>query len=658
MSKTAHFVLLSRRTLPPLMLLIAVFFAVLWGRPNTLKPEPGQAMSEKRGYKAAVDLLVERKCLTLETGGARKRVVLAPAKPGCPSRAALDSYSKATFLGGDMAGLVDQRWQFVSAETTGGGSALNLRAIRKNAHSLRFAGGDHSIWGGTIAYAPRSGEPDSSDVWAGATDVRDTLGACPNMRIDGEAGVKTATLHQFVTCDDKKLSQRVRPVQAISRLDLSAERTREPTLASAAKRLEVPSLTKSINGSIDSSIQHDLHFAMQRVLGEHLKDARNNPNKNEKTVRAGLLLMDGLTGEIHAAATHPAKPEDIGSDQADNWRTKNWNFEQLEIGSTAKIPFAAAIAQAKPKLVVNGQGPTKAWRPGFCGGVQNCKDRAREGLGLNFRQFIQFSSNGHALWLLDQAQKGNTPGWEDNLRTFACIEPMRGKRDTGCGKQLWTTRKGHPIGESEPYLQLDMGSARRGRLYSEYYINILGGMKSSWTNVNLAQAYARIFSDRKVNPRLTDDGVEGGVKATTRLNINSGVWAAIRDGMRGVVLADGKGTAFQLCKRLACANGNQYGNLWLYAKTGTATISTKAGDNSKTFVLLVVKTASAAPPNRPADITALKVIVITQRYNADGASAVDLAIDLFGNTEFRKWLEIAPKPAPSGNGTTNKGTKK
>lgn len=649
MSETANPVLVSWRFLPLFCLLTAVFGAVLWGRSDTLQRQPDQAMSTQRGYKAAVDLLVERECLTLDAKSTRKRVVLAPAKQDCPSKAALDAYRKATFLGGDMAGLVDQRWQFSSADASGVGGALKLRAIRKNAHSLRFAGGNRSIWGGTIAYAPGSGAPKSSHVWAGPAVVRESLGVCNDMRVDGKSGVQTAKLHQFVTCGDT-LSQRVERIRAISELDLSAERTREPTLASAARRLEVPSMT----GSINSSIRYNLHFAMQGILEEHLKAARNSANKNEKTVRAGLLLMDGLTGEIHAAATHPAKADDIGDDDANNWLTKNWNFERLEIGSTAKIPFAAAIAQASPKLLANGQGPTTNWLPGFCGGVQNCKDRAGEGLALNFRQFIQFSSNGHALWLLDQARRGHAPGWEINLRKFACIEPMQGDRDPSCAKQLWATRDGEPTGEAEPLLQLDMGSAHKKRLYSEYYINILGGMKSSWTNANLAQAYARIFSNLPVNPRLT----AGGVKAKTPLKIRQDVWSAIRDGMRAVVLGDGKGTAYQLCKTIVCANGNQVGNLWLYAKTGTATISARSGDDSKTFVLLAVKTKTGAAPERPADIAALKVIVITQRYNSGGTSAVDLAIDLFGNAEFKKWLGLAPKPVPAERSVTDKGEKK
>ena len=596
---------------PLFWLLLAIFTAVFIPR-GTLKPEPDQAMDNSRGYKAAVDRLASRQCLKLDQESKEKRIIFAGQKTGCPSKEQFTAYVKATFLSGDMAGLIEQRWQFDSEGKPS--------AIRANAHRLRFAGGERSIWGGSILYAPGAG-PTPGLTWGRAANLGQNPLGCNDKR----------ELNQYDICGNNgnTLWQRVERIQAISERPGSAPRVREPTLASVAQRLELPGM----EGSVDSSIRYTLHFAVQAELEGHLEKAKNGLYKNEKTVRAGVLLMDGLTGEIHAAATHPAKQEDIGTGDSAQWLTKNWNFERLEIGSTAKIPFAAAIAQANTDLLKSG--PKKSWKPGFCGAEENCRNRASEGLGLTFQSFIAKSSNGHALWLLDQARKNRALGWDDNLRAFACIEPMQGKSAAGCDGQLWTNPGGTRAGEAEPLLQLDMGHARRGNLYAEYYINILGGMRSRWTSANLAQAYARIFSDRPINPRMTigDDTVQ------TALGIKPQVWRNIRDGMAAVVKAKGGGTGHLLCESIVCTNDNQYGNIWLYAKTGTATISNKAGDDSKTLVIMAITPKGKGRPESPEDIKAMKIIVITQRYNASGTSAIDLAIKLFSNARFKEWLQ-------------------
>lgn len=606
---------------PMFWLLLIVFAAIVLGRSDTLDRQPNQAMQSSRGYKAAVDTLVKKGCLKPQGKGGGRRIVFNKGKD-CPAQDRLEAYASATFLAADMAGLVDQRWQFADE-----GGAPVLAAIRTNAHALRFAAGDQGQWGGAVLYAKGYGTPAPGHRWAGIGGVRDTLSDCGAMRIDGQAGKTQATLGQYVWCGGN-LWQRVARIESLSERKASVQRVREPTLSSAAKRLEVPQMIDDV----DSSIRHNLHFAVQGLLETHLDKAKNRAGKKEKTVRAGVLLMDGLTGEIHAAATHPAKPDDIGTDGQTHWLTKNWNFERLPVGSTAKVPFAAAITQANPDLLTK-RAPVK-FSTRYCGGVQNCKDRASEGLGLSFRDFIARSSNGHALWLLDQARASKADGWKDNLRQFACVEPDLAKRAPSCADNLWLAADGKPLGEAEALLKFDMANARKGQLYYDYYITILGGIKSSWTSANLAQSYARIVSDRPVNPRLTP--ASGAAKGS--LGIDPSVWSAIRDGMKGV-LADPKGTGRKLCAKLSCTNGNQYGGLWLYAKTGTATISV-AGDNSKTLVLLALATKTGLPPQTPQDISRLKVIVITQRFSGPPTEAVDMAYTLFGNGLFQQWLGL------------------
>ena len=88
--------------------------------------------------------------------------------------------------------------------------------------------------------------------------------------------------------------------------------------------------------------------------------------------------------------------------------------------------------------------------------------------------------------------------------------------------------------------------------------------------------------------------------------------------------------------------------MWLYAKTGTATISV-AGDNSKTLVLLIVATKNGNAPEKPEDISRMKTVVITQRFSGASNEAVDLASKLFRNTMFQQWLGLQTTAPQTGD---------
>ena len=595
-----------------LWLVLLVLGAVLFWPLRTIGTVPSQAMTPERGYKAAVDVMVERGCLAQIEKGGRRLIAFRDGK-NCPPRAQFDAYRANSFLRGDMASLIGQRWQY-----GGNGPELALTGIRTNAHTLRYSAQERATWGGSVAYAPGSGEVRSGQFWASRNGLRGPAPDC--------AGA--AKLHALVACKDGILWQRVERIGAMSEITGSAERVREPTLAGAVQRLEAANMS----GDVQSSIRHDLHFAVQALLESHLENAASQPGKQEKTVRAGVLLMDGLSGEIHGAATHPASADDIGSDGRSNWLHKNWNFERLAIGSAAKIPFAAAIMDANPDLMTAKVRPSIR----FCGGIAKCVQRAGEGLPVNFTQFITQSSNGYALWLIDQAYRGRANGWQDAMRRLSCAEPDTGKRDPSCASHLWREEDGllgdeRPLGNSEALLEMKMGASRPPQLFNSFHVAILGAGPSTWTSANLAQAYARIFSGRAVNPRLTpgDPAKQGSAP------LNPAVWRAIRTGMAGALAT---GTGKQICAALRCTLGHKYGTMWLYAKTGTATIGTSKGDDSKTLVLIAITTASGAEPANPEQIIGMKMIVITQRYNAAGRGANDLAVTVLRDPAVKAWL--------------------
>jgi hypothetical protein len=633
----------------PAFWLIGILFLLLaFCQQPTFERNPELAMTRQRGYSAAVEQLVKQKCLLpKEVNKAGREIITFTKAAGCPSQAVFESYSNKTFLAGDLLALVRQRWIIDRAAAT-----PQLERLRPSAHLIRFSAEREAAWRGLITYAAKHQSPHSGRlVWAsteGGSPPRD----CPNRRIDGvisdQPGEPRAfvSLGTFVSCGSR-VWQAVERIEVISETTGSAERTREPTLASVARRIEVGS-EQVADARIESSIWYELHKETQLVLEKHLERAVTS-GRSEKTIRAAILLMDGRTGEIRAAATHPVRPSraDLGS-----WWTKNWNFEQLPVGSTAKIPFAVAISQANPSYLERISPPSLSGRASaICGKNANCLGRLSNKNGTSFTKFIAVSSNSHALWLLDEARRGKAngrdkaPGWEDIFRQVACVEPGTGgpslEQDYGCSGYLWRTAKNAKLGSAEPVLTLKMDPNVSVDPYFNYYINILGGLRSQWTTANLAQAYARIFSNSAVNPRLTArlrlEEKEGKPRS---IGLSKSVWTNVLIGMKQALQS---GTASELCKSIPCEDGNRVGQVRLYAKTGTATIG--RDEDARMLVIVAAKTRDGADPESWSAITDLKIIVITQRYEnekgsaAERSNAIVLAQKLFKNPTFRAWLQ-------------------
>ncbi|MEM6475636.1 MAG: penicillin-binding transpeptidase domain-containing protein [Pseudomonadota bacterium] len=613
--------------------LLVAFAAIAFGFRGELERDPGLAMNEQRGYRAAADALVDGDCLKLNSISetVRRKSIDYKGGEGCPSQAVFNRYRSLSPLGADMARLVDRRWRI-----SRGVDGESLLAIRGNSHPLRFSASERLRWTGSVYFAEgrEAGMP-SGSVWVSGEDIRNTAPDCAGKLVDGREPAAAPALGQYVQCDGRAW-QRVERIQALSEETGSARRVRYPQLASVLRRLEV----SRASGNFDSTIQRRLQLAMQDRLEKHLAKA-DSSRKSEPTIRAGVLLMDGLTGEIAAAATYPAKEEHAKDDRGRNWLDRNWNFERLPVGSTAKVPIAAAIIQGNPDLDGRSPGNPNLSYCGTTGNVRTvCRRRAMQTLGTTFEQFIKVSSNGHALWLMDRAYHEGSEEWYDHLRRFACIEPLDGDGDPSCSGYLWRSDKidagMQDRGLPEPLLRLDMDNLRGEVEYTARQLSILGGNRSTWTSANLGQAYARILSDRAMNPRLTPkDG-----PSPERLGMDLEVWKKVRNGMAAVLSG---GTGSKLCGAIGCS-GYRYGNTFLYGKTGTPTVAEARGnrpmEDGKVFVLLAARTANNQPPQTPSDITDLKVVVLTQRFYAKGTGteSLDLAADLFDDPLFLKWL--------------------
>lgn len=636
---------------PAFALVVTLFFLMAFCHRADLQrqPDPMLGMATDRGYAAAVRALVEKDCLTLTTVGDRNVVEFNEGKAGqeCPSREAFESYHHQSFLASDMSGLVRQRWVMDEGDTDG---SLELVGLRDNTHLLHFSADEDVRSGVTITYRDSTaGSPGLAPV--NQNGIRDdTTPLSRECLVDGKKRAGRPREGQFVFCNDG-FWQFAPQIGSISELSPYGERTREPTLADVARKLDTSA--KIGNDIIQSSIRKNLHFAMQRQLDKHLRGA-STVGKAESVIRAAILLMDGRTGEIAAAATFPGKPN--AADTNNRWAT-NWNFQPLEIGSTAKIPFAAAITQANNgylgKYSPNGD-------LGICRedvAEERCRKRTSDHPSTNYVDFIAISSNHHAAWLLREAKNGKAPGWEDAFRHFTCAEPnteVDAVNFPDCSPYLWRSANEVDRGMAETVLSLRLGKAKekaaanpkRTMLFDEYYMASLGGRRSRWTTVNLAQSYARIFTGTAVKPRLT---VASAMNPNTgkiekdslpgKIRLDIKVWQSLKEGMKGVLLKEKRGTAARLCTDLKCTKGNSFRSRWLYAKTGTATIGEKHNDDAKTLVMLAVSSKTGVEPQSPDEIADIKVLVLTQRYYAKNKEAIDLALRLFNDSDFLAWLE-------------------
>lgn len=497
----------------------------------------------------------------------------------------------------------------------------------------------------------------------------------------------------------------------ISRYRGGAERDRQTGLENLAIPIEARlagsgDVETSLIPQLQTAAHQELHHLAQKLLTER-QDGRP-----PTSFRAGAVMMDGLTGEIAALASFPTdKDADLEAHQHDlaNARhllTTNSNFVGLPIGSSAKVPFATAIAALHPEVLGLKMNDRDEWMICVMGMPLTSRigtdlgDAAKGGRAdIDFRRFLTVSSNRYAIALmmfgLVQDNHGQMPatGWRSaTCKDFnemprapglingagqrppfgpvggdgkgqwdllirqdrAVAAPQRqragefGSRmahlfcigtNSRLGNDAWhdeltpecTTNlwQGNPVlgpivdrdlaAESEAFspVPLKLGFEQVSDLHHDYLIDILGGGRSRWSTVLLAQSYARVVTNRAVLARLTPDadvpittGARGGwfgwlwdwlfgsadaaaAPSSHRpapLNIPANVRSAVMMGMYGVVHDQGgtaKDTMGPPARALESPDGGGAlpdGSVFrIYAKTGTPTITRlgiRADDNS------------------------------------------------------------------------------
>jgi len=456
--------------------------------------------------------------------------------------------------------------------------------------------------------------------------------------------------------------QLVETPASISELS-GGRRIREPSLSDVSQSLEV----SGVNGDIVSTIVGALQLDLQKRLAANMQTGA----APVQSYRGTALLMDGLTGEIAAAATYPTTPEQLKeSDRANPlrtvWLSTNFNFQPLPVGSSAKIPFAAAITQRYPDLLemripfhnsfdsidgyplVQPNGERKT--------IVN--HRGREGTDpVDFNTFIMNSNNEYAMTLMHRATRReigshwkSQSSWAANLWSLDCVIPFGltpGKRDLGwqgvsdtCSPYLWRGDGDDAIGAhpaAGDWLNLKMGSMTND--FADFYLDVIGGGRSSWTAANLSQAYARVISGRAVAPNLHPVTVPA-LRNSVAISLRT--WTKISHGMSDVLRA---GTAETLWRNVNRRVDPLPAGAFFYAKTGTSTLSAPYVGDGHILVLLAARTRSGLAPQKPADICALKILTIN--LQRDASSALAMAEEMLAAPQGRDYLRWMTQPCPA-----------
>jgi hypothetical protein len=347
--------------------------------------------------------------------------------------------------------------------------------------------------------------------------------------------------------------------------------------------------------------------------------------------KAAVTVMDTTSGQVLAVASWPRAEADLAPAQRRTRRgqgliTQNHNFERLPVGSMAKGPFSMAILDADPALAslkmqggATGRIRTVLGMDLGKGGFDN------HGLGMtDFPTFLERSNNRYALalmmlayrapdtppqpgrvqpppveaWSLEgrsrtdtpplpvfgeatapgpfgwvlQPPPGRGPAWPDRLARLFEIDSGQGG---GCRYDVavWRGLTGatppcaSPLAGASPERER-LGFDAIASFRNDYLMAVLGGGRSTWSAIKMAEVYSRIVTGRQVRARFTPADSPPAADLPMR---SPQIRAPVLDGLSRVVRS---GTAAWLGREFA---GMGYGpDVALFGKTGTMKVAGEA----------------------------------------------------------------------------------
>ncbi len=387
-------------------------------------------------------------------------------------------------------------------------------------------------------------------------------------------------------------------------------------------------LRLSLDGRLQQVAQDALSAGAATVLASH---PSGNEKESSDAFKAAVTVMDTTTGQVLAVASWPLAETDLAPAQrrtrrGRNLLAQNHNFERLPVGSMAKGPFSLAILDADPGLATlkiqggaTGRIRTVLGMDVGKGGFDN------HGLGMtDFPTFLEHSNNRYALALMmlayrapdappqpARAQPGPVEAWslERRSRTDTPSLPVFGEA-TAPGPYGWVLRP--PPGRGPAWtdrlarlFDVDAGegggcrydvavwrglsgaappcasplagaSPERERLgfdavasfHNDYLMAGLGGSRSTWSAIKMAEVYSRIVSGSQVRASFAPAAGPSVADLPMR---SPRMRANVLDGLSRVVTS---GTAAWLGREFA---GMGYGpEVALYGKTGTMKVAGEA----------------------------------------------------------------------------------
>lgn len=347
--------------------------------------------------------------------------------------------------------------------------------------------------------------------------------------------------------------------------------------------------------------------------------------------KAAVTVMDSTTGQLLAVGSWPLSDSDLAPTQRRTRRGRNLidqnhNFERLPVGSMAKGPFSMAILDADPGLATlkmqggtNGRVRTVLGMDLGKGGFDN------HGLGVtDFPTFLEHSNNRYALALMMLAYRspagspaphraqpppvetwslegkshsdvpslpvfgeatapgpygwvlrpppGRGPAWPDRLARLFDLDAGQGggcRYDVGVWRGLSgaTPPCNSPLAGASPERER-LGFDAVASFRNDYLMAVLGGSRSTWSAIKMAEVYSRIVTGRAVRARFTPNA---GPPADAIPMRNPQIRATVLDGLSRVI---NTGTAAGLGRSFAKMG---YGpDVALYGKTGTMKVAGEA----------------------------------------------------------------------------------
>ncbi len=412
-------------------------------------------------------------------------------------------------------------------------------------------------------------------------------------------------------------------------------------LAQPIERVMAGRPSRSLRLSLDARLQQAAQDALAAGVATVRASASSEAKGDaDEAFKAAVTVMDTTSGQVLAVASWPLAETDLARAQrrtrrGQNLIDQNHNFERLPVGSMAKGPFSLAILDADPTLATlrmqggaNGRIRTVLGMDLGKGGFDN------HGLGMtDFPTFLEHSNNRYALalmmlayrdptappsparaqprpveaWSLEGRSRTDTPplpvfgeatapgpfgwvlrpppgrgpAWPDRLARLFDVDAGQGG---GCRYDVvvWRGLTGatppcaSPLAGAAPERER-LGFDAVASLRNDYLMTVLGGSRSTWSAIKMAEVYSRIVTGRLVRASFMPN--EGPPPAELPMR-HPQVRATVLDGLSRVVKS---GTAGWLGREFA---GMGYGaDVALFGKTGTMKVAGEAPSNPGAVLL-------------------------------------------------------------------------